>query len=139
MATFDYMQIQLRPGLTRTLEELLEGWERHVLRLSSEMSERMTETTWGAHDYFAALHLRDVIEDGRFQLDHHADEELSLRLGLSEETFLAFTEVDHNDSVVRFGEQSVAPHDRWWWRRIPRAGLVRSELDAWYATANGLG
>lgn len=126
----DSIQVELGHGRTLTLARLLEGWEKHVRRLERELRQPVTELTWGAHDYFAALFLRDFISRGTelqgFEITRQVDE----RIAAVDALFREFTESDKRGLVTRFGE--VTPSSNaWWWRRVPTQGLVRDELETW--------
>ncbi len=130
--TLSSLSVSLGYGRTLTMEQLAKGWEGHIQRLIRESGEPENKGTWGAHDYFAALHLRRFIARGSAQLDEDLVLLVSARVLKTDAALQEWTEDDLPGLVARFAD--VTPEaDEWWWRRIPRTGLVRQQLDAWQA------
>lgn len=113
---------------TTTLAELVDGWAKHVERLRAEQDRSFDDPdVWGAHDYIAALYLRDFIIAG---LDQSPADVRSSALGLvrsADEAFRSFTEPDLRGVVSRFSGEPH-PDEIWWWKRLPISGPVREEL-----------
>ncbi len=126
--SLELVTVAMPYGRTKTLAELVNGWDEHVKRLRAE-EHRSSEdpSVWGAHDYLAALHLRDLVIAGADQSPSEI-REVALRLVASvDEAFRAFTEPDSVGVVDRFsGEQHS--ESEWWWKRLPKSGPVREEL-----------
>lgn len=128
------VRVQFASGDQITLAELIDAWGGHVARLAEESTQPETRETWGAHDFFAALHLRDCAE--RALRVHGGVEDLARsRLRPHDELPVSFTERDSGHLVRRFGEEPTTLG--WWWDRIPRTGLVRGDLEHWLATTIG--
>lgn len=128
--------VELPYGRVRTMQALVDGWQRHVARLAEEIRGPVRKETWGAHDYFAALSLRDHIESGRSGLHRSQDHLVSTAVAEADELLRVITEKDRGGLVIRYGEPGPIPFSRWWWRRIPTGGLVREELDLWPANSD---
>lgn len=137
MAELEDIRVELPHGRSLTMQELIHGWERHVSRLAAEMPGPTTDESWGAHDYFAALNLRDLIESARSELDDDQDLLVDFRVTIADEALRAMTDEDHEGLVTRFGQRDPRSVSRWWWHRVPRKGLVRAELDEWSGTDGG--
>src|SRR5260370_7970432 len=93
--SLELVTVAMPYGRTKTLAELVNGWDEHVKRLRAE-EHRSSEdpSVWGAHDYLAALHLRDLVIAGADQSPSEI-REVALRLVASvDEAFRAFTEPD---------------------------------------------
>lgn len=134
MTELEGIHVDLPSGRTLTMQELVDGWRRHITRLAEEMRGPIGKETWGAHDYFAALSLRDLIESARSGVGHDQDRLISASVAGADELLRAITEDDPGDVVVRYGEPESSLSSRWWWHRLPTGGLVREELESWSAT-----
>lgn len=117
-----------------SLSEVINGWERHLARLMEESTRATDRDTWGAHDYFAALHLRDYAESG-VRRGGEIERLARDRLVPIDANFITFTEEDERGLVRRFADEPE--NGFWWWGRIPLAGLARTELDQWGAGVSG--
>lgn len=133
MTELEGIHVDLRNGRTLTMKGLVDAWQRHIARLAEEMRRPIGKETWGAHDYFAALSLRDLIESGRSGVGHDQDRLISASVAGADELLRAITEEDRSGVVVRYGEPEATLSSRWWWHRLPTGGLVREELESWSA------
>ncbi len=133
MTDLEGIRVQLAHDRTFTMQGLVVGWQRHIARLAEEMPGPVREETWGAHDYFAALSLRDHIETGRDGLSRRRDHLVAASVATTDELLRAITEEDRRGLVIRYGEPEPSLSSRWWWQRLPMGGLVREELDSWSA------
>ncbi|MCX6405284.1 MAG: hypothetical protein NTV28_00030 [Propionibacteriales bacterium] len=133
MTELEDIHVQLPYGRTFTMQMLVDGWQRHIARLAEEMRGPAREETWGAHDYFAALSLRDHIETGRDGLGRRHDHLVAASVAATDELLRAITEEDRRGVVILYGEPESILSSRWWWHRLPMGGLVREELDSWSA------
>lgn len=115
-----------------SLSELVAGWQADVDRLAVESkSLAITDWTWNANDFIGSLHLRDVISI-KITKESPLAELTKSQLRQSDSLFRRITEEDRDGWIVKFaGVHGDVP--RWWWRRIPRAGLPRIELNNWAA------
>lgn len=131
---FESIQVELPYGRMLTLGQLMASWATRVSRVAEEMPAPVVLSTWGAHDYFAALAVRDFLQAGAAQLNAEQLVELEERVGPTDGLLRRITEPDEKGLVVRFGE--VAPsRQHWWWARLPMTGLIREELEAWLSNA----
>lgn len=109
-----------------SLGELADGWSAHVRRIIDEFDARQEDrTTWGAHDYVAALHLRDAIERGLQMLDESSRAAALDQVAATDQEFSDQTEDDQGTLLSAFLGSSG---DAWWWQRIPVRGPIRSEV-----------
>jgi hypothetical protein len=113
---------------TKTLAELVNGWLKHVKRLQAEEHCSLQDPrVWGAHDYIAALHLRDMVFTGVDQFPSEIRDIAVSRVTTADEAFKSFTEPDLRGVVDRFsGEQHV--DSEWWWKRLSKSGPAREQL-----------
>jgi hypothetical protein len=126
-------------GRLKSLEQLVDGWNRHVERLVAEgtrhMSEDSPETVlWGVHDYAAALHLRDLVE-GASHNPSTMQTELAERLRSADAKFISFTKKDLAGWLPR-AIPEAGSRPEWWWRRIPKRGPVVDELRTFIAAVS---
>lgn len=134
MTELEGIHVRVSRDRTLTMQDLVDGWQRHVTRLMEEMRVLVGEETWGAHDYFAALSLRDHIESGRSGLSNEEDALIHASVAGSDELLRSITEEDLDGLLIRYGEPEVSLSTRWWWNRVPTEGLVREELERWSAS-----
>ena len=113
--------------------DLLDGWDRHLARLHDESQRPGSPDSWGAHDYFAALSLRDVIARALPRLSSEQARLADARLRGPDILLRTFTEIDDRRLVRTPGDRQTSQD--WWWDRIPLRGPVREDLEAWGATA----
>lgn len=124
-------RIDIGFGRLKSLEDLVDGWDRHVRRLVAEGPLRMSDDSpervlWGVHDYAAALHLRDFV-DIASQKTGEVPGGLGNRLAAADNNFRTFTRKDLAGWLPR-AIPEAASRSGWWWRRIPNHGPVADEL-----------
>lgn len=105
------------------------GWKQDLERLVAESQEPEADQMWGAHDYFAALHLRSSI-DNLQPGESLSEEELDI-LRDGDQLCWEFTESDVQGLVMHYGNPAFVSLDWWWWRRLPTSGAARGELMSW--------
>lgn len=125
------ISVELSSSHTVTLAQLVDGWGLDVARFLSEASAHEMSHKWGAHDYFAALHLRGIAENASLGAGRDAQQFSRDRLEPHDRVLIDFTEHDHRRLVREFANMQT--EWGWWWDRIPRSGLVREELERWNA------
>lgn len=110
--------------------ERVVAWKSHIDRLVAESKEPETAQMWGAHDYFAALFIRNTIAAlpvGEFL----SEGELAL-LREADQACLGFTEPDELGLVIHYGDPGYLSPEWWWWRRMPASGAAYAELTSWW-------
>jgi hypothetical protein len=111
------------------LSELLCGWKGHVEKIERDIPlDSSDRTVWGAHDVVAAVSLRTFLEEGLADLEPEIRQRVERIVGEVDERFLSYTEVDELGLLERLSGRS-SPSRGWWWRRIPKAGPAREEID----------
>jgi hypothetical protein len=100
---------------------LVDSWARHVLRLANESKEPESVDTWIAHDYLAALYIRDAVERGLLG-------ETNPAVQVTDALLLTFTQTDEFGLLKLLDDE--VPRDPWWWRQVPSAGPIADELQA---------
>lgn len=129
----DEITIRVSECTTLSLRELIEGWSYHVHRLRDEAAGPIDRSTWGMHDYLASLNLRDFIAksaDHTSSADRAVVEQLVIAI---DREFESSTGNDDLGVVMKAGSPSEASSRNWWWRRIPRQGLARTDFEEWAA------
>jgi hypothetical protein len=121
--------VDIGHGRTRTAADLIVGWAAHVAKLESQRGLRPSEDrdAWNAHDYVAALIIRDLAERALSILDADLRERAVAALAVSDEVLRSFTEPDERALVRTFAQSDAGTG--WWWSRVPRTGLVRRQLE----------
>ena len=122
------IQVPMGHGRERSAWELLAGWAYHVDRFVTEkdLTGEGARHAWNAHDYVAALIVRDLLDRGMRSLDGAAAEHAERIAGEVDETLTTFTEEDRAGVLNRFAAEDVGPG--WWWSRTPASGPVAVEL-----------
>lgn len=111
----------LRNGTT--FGSAIEGWSLHVVRIGREMSAPPTLERWSADDYVAALFLRDRVENALEQVWNRDSQPAILETADS-----FFRSISEPIDSLLFLEWN-APTDRWWWKRVPKFGPIREDID----------
>jgi hypothetical protein len=121
-------------GRTVVVLDLIDSWAGHVLRLFRESTGQVPDS-WGAHDYIAALYVRDRLGNAlkRMTNEIHRDDPFSVQT--IDSLFVSFTSADVEHQLRRF--QDELPGDPWWWQRIPTTGPVATQLRAARAKCEG--
>lgn len=133
LATMELTDVDLGYGRTRSAADLIVGWTAHVNRLHSELYLRPGEDTeaWTAHDYVAALIIRDVVERSLRLLPREVEDHAFTLVTKYDELLRSFTEPDQTGILQRFAPDEWG--SGWWWQRLPQSGPVRQELEAFAA------
>ncbi|MGB3438435.1 MAG: hypothetical protein WBA97_06735 [Actinophytocola sp.] len=132
LAALSEARVDLSMTRTSSLGELIYAWKLHITKLVGDMLRSSEDRTlWGAHDYVAALVLRDSIEAGMDLLGVEDRKIARVLLNDIDSLFKGYTEEDHDGCTSRIiGKESVGLS--WWWGRIPRQGPVRREIEVQY-------
>jgi hypothetical protein len=110
------------------LANLLQAWKAHVEKLESDLSlPDADRSVWGAHDFIAALYLRDFVEAGIPDIPEGSSQSVERVIAESDERFRSYTEIDELGWVEHV-DGRPDPSRGWWWRRIPIRGPTRKEL-----------
>jgi hypothetical protein len=116
------------------LANLLQAWKGHVEKIEGDLSlPESDRSLWGAHDFIAALYIRDFLQVGISGLKRVGHEKFDRIVGEIDERFCSYTEVDEIGLAERVDGRSD-PNRGWWWRRIPDRGPIRNELSAYGRT-----
>jgi hypothetical protein len=134
-STMEATAFDLGHGHSRSVADLVVGWAAHVNRLHSELYLRPGEDNeaWTAHDYVAALIIRDFVENALRLLPRAVEDHALTAVTKHDELLRSFTEPDATGILQHFAPQEWNSH--WWWQRLPQAGPVRQDLDAFAARA----
>jgi hypothetical protein len=121
--------VTLPYGRTKQLSDLVNGWAKHVERLQAEEHSSLDDPlVWGADDYVGALHLRDLVVTGVDQSPPEIHDLALVRVASVDGAFMSFTEPDLRRIIDRFSGEEHSESE-WWWRRLPKTGPVREELE----------
>jgi hypothetical protein len=117
------VNVEVGEGKSIAALDLVDGWASHVLRLLHESgaSVQDDDLASGAHDWIAALYLRDRVQ-------RVVDAAVPATVEATDELFRSFTKPDEEQFLRRAAHD--LPREPWWWGRIPTAGPVARELSA---------
>jgi hypothetical protein len=125
--------VSVNDHVVLTLGELVDGWSAHVHRLVVEQGASAgDQSVWIAHDYVAAMQLRDAIARGVDKLAPALRSDADAGVEAADRLFMDSTSPDEGGVVRAFAEIDTS-HTGWWWSRLPRTGPIRAELDEWHA------
>jgi hypothetical protein len=111
------------------LANLVRGWKRHVDKIENDLPLPSSDrTVWGAHDVVAAVSLRSFLQEGLADLDPEIRQRVEHVVSEVDEIFLSYTELDNLGLLEKVDGRSN-PDRGWWWRRIPKAGPAREEIN----------
>jgi hypothetical protein len=111
------------------LVNLLRGWKRHVDKIEHDLPLPSSDrSVWGAHDLVAAVSLRSFLQEGLDELEPELRRRVERVMGEVDERFQSYTEVDEFGLLEQIDGRSN-PSRGWWWRRIPKTGPAREELN----------
>ncbi len=121
-------EVSLSHGRTSSLAELLAGWAAHVDQLDAE-AQRTTEhaDSWTEHDYVAALHIRDRVEQGLLAAPDAVRHLAADCLARADGKFEVMT-IPDNEHLLEVIVSRSERGEGWWWARIPVRGPVRDGL-----------
>jgi hypothetical protein len=129
-STMEATAFDLGHGTSRSVADLVVGWAAHVNKLHAEQYLRPGEDNeaWTAHDYVAALIIRDFVERALRELPRVVEDHAFTAVTKHDELLRSFTEPDSTGILQRFAAEEW--NSNWWWQRLPQSGPVRQELDA---------
>jgi hypothetical protein len=132
LAILDNVGVELDPAKSTALGEMIYAWKIHVTKLIADLSARSDDRSlWGAHDYVAALVIRDAVESGLARLDPSTRGAVLRPLLEIDSIFTDYTEHDGDGCAGRIIDKETTGRS-WWWQRIPRRGPVRDEIEMYY-------
>jgi hypothetical protein len=79
----------------------------------------------------AALIIRDKLAEGLSRIDLELGQAVALAVAEADLIFEGYTEPDTDGCAYRIDGRSREP-DAWWWKRIPKMGPVRDEIERHY-------
>ncbi|MDR2983840.1 MAG: hypothetical protein LBV34_03275 [Nocardiopsaceae bacterium] len=128
------VRVQLSSQRMLDLANPLQAWKGHVEKIEGDLSlPESDRSLWGAHDFIAALYIRDFLQVGISGLKRVGHEKFDRIVEEIDERFRSYTEADEIGLAERADGRS-GPNRGWWWRRIPDRGLIRIELSAYGRT-----
>lgn len=105
------------------------AWREHVLRLARETALPPDDPfAWGVYDVVAALVIRDLLEEARECLPHDTKSGATAAVSEIDGWFEEYTEPDADRRLERL-DGRYREDGAWWWRRVPREGRPRMELE----------
>lgn len=118
-------------GSVLAMGQVADGWRQHVERFQDELPKTLDDrTVWGAHDWAAALYLRDALSRAQGELRATERDLAEQAIAEADEQYREMSELDDDGLLFRFlMELKPADPRGWWWRMIPKRGPVREELD----------
>lgn len=120
------------PDRSLGLADLVGAWREHLLKFESDLLVAADDrSTWGAHDYVAALVIRDLIAQGVALVSLDLRSRIERAVAELDQRFTNFSEPDPEGYTERIDGRSK-PDRGWWWHRIPKNGPVREEILAYY-------
>jgi hypothetical protein len=124
--------VPISPETSLGLIDLLRAWWEHLHKFEADLLASPDDRLiWGAHDYIAALIIRDHLAKAMLRVDpvlkHQADSVISE----VDRRFTDFTEHDEDGCTERI-EGRIDPSRDWWWKRVPKRGPVREEMQRYY-------
>ncbi|WP_146605647.1 hypothetical protein [Micromonospora craterilacus] len=124
--------VSASPGRGIGLVDLVGAWREHLSKLESDLLAPLDDRSiWGAHDYVAALVIRDLIAQGFAQLSFDMRPRIERAVAELDQRFMNFTEPDPEGYAERI-DGRVKPDREGWWYRIPKGGPVREEMLLYY-------
>ena len=110
----------------------LKGWHSHVAKLTSDLELGPNAPgLWGPHDLLAALVFRNALDSGLSDVPPGLLRAASEALDDVDRAYIAYTDPDDCGCVGRV-DTDVPSSEGWWWRRVPKRGLIRVELERYY-------
>jgi hypothetical protein len=118
------------------LADLICAWKGHVEKIERDIplpgSDR---TVWGAHDLVAAVNLRSFLQEGLEELDPEIRQRVEHVVDQVDQRFISYTEIDEFGLLEKLDDRSNSNRG-WWWRRIPKTGPVREDIDLFGGSAS---
>ncbi|WP_157756682.1 hypothetical protein [Plantactinospora sp. KBS50] len=120
--------VSASPGRDIGLADLVGAWREHLSKLESDLLAPSDDRSiWGAHDYVAALVIRDLVAQGLALLSFDMRPRTERAVAELDQWFMNFTEPDPEGYAERI-DGRVKPDREGWWYRIPKSGPVRDEM-----------
>ena len=120
------------PNRLARLVDMVGAWREHLGKFEADLSAPADDrSVWGAHDYIAALAIRDRVARGLAILDPDIRAGIEPVVAELDQRFADFTEPDVEGCTERI-DGRADPDRQWWWQRIPKAGPVREEISLYY-------
>lgn len=126
----DDIVIETSSESSTTLGEAIAGWGQAVTTVQRGVDRDPTYTldVYTEHDYVGFLYWRELIEETVSKIQEDAQKIAKESLCEADLLFSEATE-DGNAAQVNFLTFGSRKSESWWWKRIPKDGLVREELD----------
>ncbi|MFV2013691.1 MULTISPECIES: hypothetical protein [unclassified Micromonospora] len=129
--------VSASPGRDIGLVDLVGAWREHLSKLEADLLAPSDDRSiWGAHDYVAALVIRDLIAQGVALLSLDLRPRIEPAVAELDQRFIKFTEPDLEGYAERI-DGRVKPDREGWWYRIPKSGPVREEMLLYYGRSAG--
>lgn len=120
--------VSMNAYVTVNLGQLADSWKHHVTRFVAEFdSPRGDRTTWGVHDYTAALYIRDAIQSALAELSPEERALVVQAIDSADRDLRALVELDSTERLL-MAASSKPDVVSWWWTHIPVRGPVRRDL-----------
>lgn len=121
---------------TSGLADLVIAWFLHVQRFETDLEPGVDDrSVWVAHDYVAALIIRDMIAQCMGQVPEHLRPGIAAAIENVDQRFRVYAEPDSRGYAERV-EGSKKTRRGWWWNTIPRRGPIRDDMLKWWGPAH---
>jgi hypothetical protein len=128
----DAVTVALSPSRSIGLADAVVAWREHVAKIDRDLTASADDrSVWGAHDFVAALVMRDVVAEGTAMVDPDLRTRIEPAIADVDAGFRRITEPDDDGCLAKVDGRDV-PGRGWWWGRIPQRGPVREELQTYY-------
>lgn len=127
----DSIMVDVSDSRETSFKFLIDSWASHVERIRRESIKPDSLTSWGGHDYVAALHIRNMIEASWDRLPESVRARARADVDVTDESLREFTELCETNVISQFAGEPA--RSDWWWSRVPLTGPVREEIDHWFA------
>ena len=122
------MIVQVADQRYLDMANLLQAWKAHVEKLEGDLDLPNTDrSVWGAHDFIAALYMRDFLQSGLADLSDNRPTHIDEVIAKIDARFRSFTEADALGCAERIDGRFELARG-WWWHRIPARGPAREDL-----------
>lgn len=120
--------VAISPSRTLGLADAVRAWWEHVSKLEHDvLLPRDDPSIWGAHDFIAALVIRDVVAAGIARLSMDLKNKLQPAVASTDQRFLDYTEADSDGCIEKIDGRPNS-HRGWWWQRAPKTGPIQDEI-----------
>ncbi|MGC5033949.1 hypothetical protein [Micromonospora sp. DT229] len=129
---FNTVVVPVSPNISLGAMDLLRAWWEHLSKFTADLSVPPGDRSiWGAHDYIAALILRDRLAAAISRVDPTRRYRIESVVAEIDQLFMDFTEPDNDGCIERVDGRQDSSRG-WWWKRVPARGPVRAELRIQY-------